>query len=117
MEKEVRKIQDSTKKGGEREGQNILFVWLIAGHGIEVNGQQMFVLNEFDKKSGFNKLYPIEGKIRSFSSKFGNSFHLLLAACCRESHDTVKHSGCFEGPYPKALETLNNRLKDEEAAA
>ena len=77
----------------------------------------MFVLNEFDKKSGFNKLYPIEGKIRSFSSKCANSFHLLLAACCRESHDTVKHSNCFEGPYPKALECLNNRLKDEEAAA
>ena len=77
----------------------------------------MFVLNEFDAKSGFNKLYPIELMIRSFSSKCPNAFHLLLAACCRESHCPIKHSRCFEGPYDKALESLNDKLKEEAAAA
>ena len=37
-----------------------LVVYVIACHGMNNGGEQMIVLNEFNKKTGFYKLYGIE---------------------------------------------------------
>ena len=54
----------------------------------------MIVLNEYNKATGFYKLYGIEADIRNIAKECPNSYQIALFACCREIK-TQKHGGGF----------------------
>ena len=61
-----------------------LIVYTLASHGMNVDGQQVIVLNQFKKSTGFYYTFPFEAKIREIGREFANSYQIGIFACCRE---------------------------------
>ena len=72
------------------------------------------VLNAYDKRRGWYKLFVAESTVRRIAGKFANSWHLCLFCCCREDLDTPSHSGCFQGPEAAALQAYETKQKEEQ---
>ena len=85
-------------------GQNFLIFYIFACHGIQKEGSQSIVINEFDPEAEFYRLWPAEADIRQWSEKFHNTYHVGLFACCREIHDPAKHRGCIGGNYQELMQ-------------
>ena len=83
--------------------EKVLVVYIFASHGIQENGSQGVVINEFDKSSGYYKIWKAEAMIRVLARLFPNSYHLGFFACCREVHDPFRHTGCVGGTYDDAV--------------
>ena len=83
--------------------EKVLVVYIFASHGIQENGSQGVVVNEFDEKTGFYKIWKAEAMIRVLARLFPNSYHLGFFACCREVHDPFRHTGCVGGTYEEAV--------------
>ena len=77
-------------------------MYLFAGHGGEQEGRQCIVINEFDNKTTWYKLWRVEAMIRAMAQNFPRSYHCIFFACCREIFDTRTHSGGFKGPLMEA---------------
>ena len=86
----------------------------FAGHGMQLNGLQVIVINEFDKVKKFYKLYNAENKIRYFSKKFTNCYFVGIFACCREICDLLnKHTGCISAQeYEKMIKNEETKQKE-----
>ena len=77
---------------------NYVVILLFAGHGILKDGMQALVLNEYDNKTGFYKLFKAEDTVRKLSYVFNlNSYFICSFACCRELFDPVRMKGCIDG--------------------
>ena len=63
----------------------------------------MLIVNDYDKKTAFYKMWGIENDIRTLAKNNRNSYSVALFACCREIHNTQKHSGLFGGSEQQAL--------------
>ena len=59
-------------------------IWLFAGHGLLADGGQAIVLNEFDPKKKFYKLFAAEKNIRTIADAYPNTYHVCIFACCRQ---------------------------------
>ena len=70
---------------------------------MQVNGRQVLVVNTFDKKTAFYKMWGVENDIRTLAKNNTNSYSVALFACCREIHNTQRHSGLFGGSEQQAL--------------
>ena len=68
VEKAVRTL---LKESGD---QKIAIVWCFACHGVQANGMQAVIVNEFNKRLGYYKLWYVENMIRGFARKHPNSF-------------------------------------------
>ena len=83
--KKVNKVMANIHRRIKENKQTRYFViYVLASHGMVNGGQQMIVLNEFNKASGFYKIFGIEAKIRLIASECPNSYQIALFACCRE---------------------------------
>ena len=60
-----------------------LVIFLFAGHGLMVEGQQNLLYNDFDPKEKFYKLLRAEAKLRTFAEIYPNSYIISIFACCR----------------------------------
>ena len=74
--------------------KNFLIVYIIAGQGMHSGGSQVAVLNEFDKQTGFYKLWGVEADIRGIADTYRNSYSVAFFSCCREVM-TSEHRGGF----------------------
>ena len=72
-----------------------LIVYVLAGHGFNVSGKHIMLLNEYSKRTGFYKLWGIEAEIRDIARNYPNSFQVALFAGSREVL-TSKHGGGFK---------------------
>ena len=70
---------------------------------MQVNGRQVLLVNDFDKKTAFYRMWGVENDIRTLAKNNSNSYSVALFACCREIHSTQKHSGLFGGSEQQAL--------------
>ena len=61
-----------------------LILIVAAGHGMNANGQQVLLLNEFQPNKNFYKWLAIEDYIRTIAKCFPNTYTLAFFACCRE---------------------------------
>ena len=93
----------------------------FACHGMSLNGTQQIVLNEFDAKMQFYKIYDVENKIRLFSKLFKNCYFVSVFACCREIFLPHKHTDCVEAKsIEEAIEKIQiieqseNEKKEQE---
>ena len=87
----------------EEPEKKFAVVILVAGHGIQFNGQQSVVINAFDKNSRFYRLWPVENDIRNWTEDYSNAYIVSFFACCRELHNVNRHSGCYGGTSEEAL--------------
>ena len=62
---------------------------------MQKHGAQIVLVNEFDSKSRFYKVFLIENKVRFFANVLKNSYVMAFFACCREIWDPTKHCDCF----------------------
>ena len=67
--------------------QRFLVIFLFAGHGLLVEGQQILIYNEFDPKERFYKLLRAEAKLRAYAEIYPNSYIISIFACCRQMYD------------------------------
>ena len=74
-----------------------LILYACAGHGMDVKGQQVLLLNEFDKSTNWYKMLNIESKIRELAERFSNSYQLAFFSCCREIYEKTYHIGVKKG--------------------
>ena len=76
--------------------------YCFAGHGIQSDGQQYLIVNEFVKRNGFYRMWNTEYDIRVMAKKFPNTYHVAAYACCREIYSTKKHTGHIGGTEDEA---------------
>ena len=100
----------------DHKHEDTLVTYLIAGHGMEVEGKQCFVLNELDPKTHFYKFWNAEYWIRWLARKYPRSYHTVYFACCREHYNKEKHTGCYAGPKKHAEETYHAEMQAKLAA-
>ena len=70
-----RKIQRSilTRLRAKPE-KKYLIIYCFAGHGMNENGRQVFLVNEFDERTTFYKLCNVENYIRQYAEDYQNSY-------------------------------------------
>ena len=66
----------------------------FASHGMAFESTQHIVLNEYDQKKKFYKLFAAENSIRYLSNKYMNCYYISIFACCREIWMAKKHADC-----------------------
>ena len=71
------------------------------------------LVNEYDPKKGFYKLFNAEEKIRLMASLCKNSYMITIFACCRQLYDEKKMQGYFSKTQI-AEEKKINLLEDSE---
>ena len=91
--------------------RNYFIFYLLAGHGMIVNGSQAVLLNQFDKSPTFYKIWAVEADIRDIAIRYSNSYQVALFACCREIMNREKHSGGMTHEDAKEFQCLYNRRK------
>ena len=62
---------------------NYLVIFLFACHGVLLEGTTHILLNEYDEKTGYYKLFPAEKKLRTYAETYPNAYILGIFACCR----------------------------------
>ena len=87
-------------RASEYPDRKMAFFYAFAGHGIQCDGQQFVVVNQFVK--GFYYLWNTEARIRKMAKDFPNTYSLAVYACCREIYSLKNHSGFIGGPKEKA---------------
>ena len=68
-----------------------------------MEGKQVVVVDEFDKKTTFYKIWAVEHDIRDSSKKMKNTYTIGLFACCREIFSNQNHRGYIGGTILQAL--------------
>ena len=74
------------------------FIYAIAGHGVMYESTAHFVLNEYNDKTNWYRLYPFENVIRGFAKTYPHSYHVGFNICCRQDFNPSKLSRtlCFK---------------------
>ena len=72
---------------------NFLIMYVFTGHGMNVKGQQVLLLNEFDQASNWYKMLNVEAKIKFIAQMYPNSYQLAFFSCDREIYDKAFHFG------------------------
>ena len=62
---------------------NYIIIFLFAGHGLLKEGEQVIVINEYDRSNGFYKLFMAESKLRDLAERYSNAYLIGIFACCR----------------------------------
>ena len=82
--------------------KKFLLIYALAGHGMQMDGRQVVLINTYDKKTGFYRIWGIETDIRNLAKNNSNAYLICLLACCREIFSTQKHFGLFGGSEQQA---------------
>ena len=102
--KVIKTIADIKKRLAANPETNHLIIYIAAGHGMNVDGQQVLLVNQFDKNERFYKWFAIEKEIRMIAKHFPhNTYQLGIFACCREIYKESYHKGRKKGSNPNAV--------------
>ena len=72
---------------------NYLIIFLFTGRGMMQEGQQVLLMNEFDKKTRFYKIFKAESKLRFLAETYPNSYMIGIFACSRQLYNETKFEG------------------------
>ena len=106
----LRKLVAGRKKSPQ---EDYLVIHTFAGHGVQDQGTQWLLHNEYSKERQFYKMFGAENKLRMLAQEFQNSYQIGIFACCRQRHDPPKCYPKGQRPAdPKAvpLSEANNEL-------
>ena len=90
------------KRAMNNPDRRMAIFYAFAGHGIQIDGQQYVIVNEFVPKQGFYRMWNTEDDIRVMSTKYPNTFSVAVYACCREIYSVKKHTGHIGGTKDEA---------------
>ena len=54
--------------------ERVLIIYVVAGRGMQLNGFQGALLNQFDSKKGWYKFWGVEGMIRVIVKNYPNTY-------------------------------------------
>ena len=91
-----------------------LCMLFFASHGMAFESTQHIVLNEYDEKKKFYRLYAAENQIRYFSELYKNCYFISIFACCREIFMPKKHNNCIAANSVKEAEEKFEAIEQEE---
>ena len=101
----INKVRADLKKLAEANpDRKMLIFYGFAGHGMQLDGEQVVIINQFNKRTGFYEWWAAEADIRLMAKKYSNTFSIGIFACCREIFKPAKHCGLFEGTKQEALD-------------
>ena len=102
--KEINKVRSDLKKRAEANpDRKMLIFYAFAGHGMQVDGEQVVIINQLNKRTAFYEWWAAEADLRLMSKKYSNTFNVGIFACCREVFNPTKHCGLFQGTKQEAL--------------
>ena len=64
-----------------------MLVFVVAGHGMNESGMQTLLINEFNPKTNWYKMWNLEKFIRTFAEMYPNTYSMAFCACCRQIYD------------------------------
>ena len=103
--KVINKVRADLKKCAEANpDRKMLIFYGFAGHGMQVDGEQVVIINQFNRRTGFYEWWAAEADIRLMAKKYSNTFSVGIFACCREIFKPAKHCGLFEGTKQEAID-------------
>ena len=70
----MKRVMANIRKRLDEPNTNFLIVYVFAGHGMDAFGKQVMLLNEYNKKTGFYRMFGAEAEIRDIASKYPNSY-------------------------------------------
>ena len=71
----MKKVMSSIRRRLRAEpNKNFLIVYVFAGHGMNACGKQVMLLNDYDEKTGFYKMFGAEAEIRDIACSHPNSY-------------------------------------------
>ena len=74
-EKQVSQVlTDIRKRLRENPDKNFLVISCWAGHGMQLQGKQIVLINEFSPKSRFYKHCKVEDEARAIAKNYKNSY-------------------------------------------
>ena len=101
--KDIQKLTNQLRSDlKEWKDKKLLVVYVFACHGIVEGGVQGVIINEYKKSSGYYDIWKVENYIRGKARDYPNSYHIAFFACCRETFDPFRHSGCLGGTKEEA---------------
>ena len=71
---------------------------------MQVDGEQVLIVNQFNNKNGYYEWWNVEADIRRMAKNFPNTYSVAIFACCREIYRPSKHCGLFGGTKDQARE-------------
>ena len=74
------------------------------------------VLNDFDPKTKYYRIWHVEKFIRYLASAYPNTFHLAFYACCRELYDPARHSGGVGGTKEEVMAFYKKQDEEQKQA-
>ena len=99
----VNKVRADLKKHAKANPDlKILFFMAFCGHGVQVDGEQVLLINCLNKRTKFFEWWAAEADIRLIAKKFPNTFSVGIFACCRELFSPKRHCGYFKGTKKEA---------------
>ena len=99
-------------------------IHVLAGHGVQLNGEVALLLNEHDVGLNFHKRFPVEELIRQIAEMRHNSYHVAVFACSRETekkryqllsiaHASETIQGQVTGPSREELKLADTHRSEE----
>ena len=76
-------IKELAAKFKKEPEKNFLVIYVVAGHGMNVSGQQSLLVNEYNSRTKFYKMFSLEQKLRWMAEQCVNSYSMAFCACCR----------------------------------
>ena len=85
ISEQFHEIEQKIQEGLKATPTRYLVFWIFCGRFIKAqvkdrevkdDSHQSFILNQFDEKTEFYKLFPVEQKIKDIADRFRNSYHL-----------------------------------------
>ena len=91
-------VIDSIKKRlSQYPNKKFQIVYVVVGHGMQDSQRrQVIPLNEFNERTRYYKMWPIENDIREIAEEYPNSHQTAFFSCGRTILDLSSHSGGFK---------------------
>ena len=94
----------------------ILVFYACAGHGMQMDGEEVLIINSFNESIGYYDWWNVESDIRRMAGKYPNTYSVAIFACCREIYKPTRHCGLFGGSVEAAREFFKKIALDETEA-
>ena len=89
---------------------------LFAGIGMQHEGHQAFLYNEYDRHAGFFKKYALEKKMRCWSEIYNNAYVISIFSCNRDIYKPEKHDfTCTDNIQEHKLQEIELKKKSIKA--
>ena len=82
-----------------------------------MDGKQMAVINEWEKRTKFYSMWPAEHDIRDGAKKCSNAYFIGIFACCREIFNPKRHRDLIGGTEIQANVDFATRAREDELKA